>query len=44
VIPTKSEVRLYEELFGASDLLYEVKPDGAYLGPSGVIRVLKLRQ
>jgi hypothetical protein len=35
-------VRLYEELFGASDMLYEVKPTGRTKGP--VIRVLKLRQ
>jgi hypothetical protein len=36
------EVRLYEELFGASDLLYEVKPTRRSKGP--LIRVLKLRQ
>ena len=35
------EVRLYEELFGASDLLYELKPTGRTKGP--VVRVLKLR-
>ncbi len=36
------EVRLYEELFETSDLLYEVKPTEHTRGP--VIRVLKLRQ
>ena len=36
------EVRLYDELFGASDLVYELKPTGYTKGP--VIRVLKLRQ
>ena len=36
------EVRFYEELFGASDLLYELKPTGRTKGP--VVRVLKLRQ
>lgn len=36
------EVRFYEELFRASDLLYELKPVGRTKGPA--IRVLKLRQ
>jgi 4-amino-4-deoxy-L-arabinose transferase-like glycosyltransferase len=36
------EVRLYEALFEASDLVYELTPTGRTKGP--VIRVLKLRQ
>ncbi len=36
------EVRFYEELLGASDLLYELQPTGRTKGP--VVRVLKLRQ
>ena len=35
------EVRFYEELFRASDMLYELKPVGRTKGP--LIRVLKLR-
>lgn len=37
-----NEARLYEDLFRASDLLYEVRPTGRTRGP--LIRVLKLRQ